>query len=39
VIATMAPGEREHAERLMNLKRMLAKRARERAEEARRAQY
>ena len=39
LIATMSPVEREHAERLMDLKRMLAKRARERAEEARRARY
>ena len=38
VIDTMAPAEREQAELLMGLKRMLSKRARERAEEARRAQ-
>ena len=38
VKATMTPEERVHADRLTALKAMLAKRARERAEEARRAQ-
>ena len=38
LLATMSPAEREHAERLRDLKRMLAKRAKERAEAARMAQ-
>ena len=38
LIATMSPEQREQAELLMSLKSMLAKRARERAEEARQAQ-